>query len=95
LPHTKGFAPGKLGIYFHKHGAAVGAATRADYEQEADEFIAGALKHGTLACQRSTGDRVRYNVLTDEFAVVTPAGFIRTYYLRRNGLNYFVRECRK
>lgn len=95
MPYTRGFAPGKLGIHFYKHGTAVGAATRADYEQKADQFIGGPLTLGRLECQRSMGDRVRYNVLTDEFAVVTRAGFIRTYYLRRNGLNYFVRECLK
>lgn len=38
---------------------------------------------------RSNGDKIIYNKLTNEFAVTSKEGYIRTYFKPKNGIKYF------
>lgn len=64
-----------------------------------DEYLEGARKlinskpNGNILTKtRSNGDILFYNKSTNEFAVVTKHGVIRTYFKPREGIKYFNRQ---
>jgi len=74
----------------------------AEYERLAVAFLNTAMDAAIMECDRRNGDRVRYNLLTDEFAIVRWDGIVKTYYVakitihgRSSNLDYFYQECRK
>ncbi len=74
------FDQAKLNDHFARHGADFNAKTVSEYQAMAKNFIAGPLGPNTLEKYRADGDLVRYNTLTQEFAIMSPTGTIRTYY---------------
>ena len=77
----KGFAtPQKLSEHFKKHGAEFGFKSESEYLAAAQKFASSQPGSDVLVKIRANGDRVIYNVSTNEFAVVTPDGTIRTYF---------------
>ncbi len=86
-----------LNNHFAKHGSDYGALTPGEYEQQAIDFMSGGPDAYELQLRRPGGDYVRWNMVTDEFGVVTPRGVIRTYYGisgRVDALAYFLRQYR-
>ncbi len=71
----------KLARHFSDHRADFGATTEAEYEQMADEFLSNPL---TADCyeriRAADNDTIRFTVITDEYAVLSYDGFIRTYF---------------
>jgi pyocin large subunit-like protein len=64
-----------------------------------DEYLEGARKlinskpgGNILTKTRSNGDILFYNQSTNEFAVVTKDGVIRTYFKPKEGIKYFKRQ---
>ncbi len=83
-----------------KHQIEVGAADCPDYELRALDFLTKPPLPSLRECTRRMGDVVRYDSLTDEFAVFSVDGFIRTYMKADvnvhglpTNLDYFRREC--
>jgi len=83
-----------------KHRTEVGAVDCPDYETRALDFLTKPRFPALHECTRRLGDVVRYDSLTDEFAVFSFDGFIRTYMradVSVHGLpsnfDYFKREC--
>lgn len=79
----------QLKEHFEKHGKAMG------YD-DAQAYVAGAnaviSNPDTLhKIQRDDGDDVYYLEATDEFVVVSPAGYIRTYF-NPGGIAYYNRQ---
>lgn len=79
------------------------AASDLDYERMAKAFLTAALSATLLECVRSSnGDVIRFNTVTQEFAVMRADGVIKTFYkadprwhgFGRN-LRYFQVECSK
>jgi len=56
------------------------AATDTEYERRAEQFLLAPLRPDLLECKRKRGDIVRYDKVTQEFAVLSAAGVIRTYF---------------
>lgn len=83
MPNVTGFrTPTLLTIHFGWHGATVGATDEQDYEQKAKAFLEADITNTTiLEHTRSRGDVVRYNPTTEEFAIASATGHIRTYYI--------------
>jgi RHS repeat-associated protein len=86
--------------HFIKHGAKFGSKTAAAYERSAGAFLAGKPGKGVMQGVRSNGDIVRYNPKTNEFAVRTKDGAIRTYFKpdpaihkQKSNLDYFRKEA--
>jgi len=52
----------------------------AQYEALADKFMGERLRPTVLPCQRTHGDRVRYDPATGTFGVVSQDGILRTYF---------------
>lgn len=89
--------------HYKKHQADFKVASKEEYERLAAAFCNAPADAAIIECTRaSNSDRIRYNILTDAFAVVRRDGIIRTFFvakvnvhgLQRN-LDYFYRECLK
>jgi hypothetical protein len=88
--------------HFVKHGAKFGSKTAAAYERAASSFLAGKPRPGVMQGIRSNGDVVRYNPKTNEFAIKTKDGTIRTYFKpdpsvhkQKTNLDYYRQEVAK
>ena len=79
---TKGFRTGQQRLqHFGDHGADFAATSDADYEARADAFIGGKVPKYTLQSKRpSNNDLIRYSPATNEFAILSFDGYIRTYF---------------
>ncbi len=86
-PH---FAPGQLEQHFHKHGAAMGFATEADYLRAAQDLVRGGPGVETLS--RPGGDTLSYRTATGEFGVLSDRNVIRTYFKPDDGARYWQRQ---
>lgn len=78
----------KLQQHFEKHGWETGCATADEYLAAANAVIASPEALHKL--QAEDGDDLYFLERTGEFVVVSPAGYIRTYYLTDR--NYFDRQ---
>ena len=78
----------KLQQHFEKHGWETGCATAEEYIAAANSVIANPDSLHKL--QAEDGDDLYFLESTGEFVVVSPAGYIRTYYLTDR--DYFDRQ---
>lgn len=78
----------KLQQHFEKHGWETGCATAEEYLAAANAVIADPASLHKL--QAEDGDDLYFLERTGEFVVVSPAGYIRTYYLTDR--DYFDRQ---
>lgn len=78
----------KLRQHFEKHGQETGCATAEEYLAAANAVIANPAALHKL--QAEDGDDLYFLESTGEFVVVSPAGYIRTYYLTDR--DYFERQ---
>lgn len=78
----------KLQQHFEKHGWETGCATADEYLAAANAVIASPEALHKL--QAEDGDDLYFLERTGEFVVVSPAGYIRTYYLTDR--DYFDRQ---
>ena len=77
---AKGFSPSTLNDHYNRHGNALGAASKEEYEQKAKEYLQSPRgKHGD-AYVRSNGDVCRYDYDSKLFAVGTKDGIIKTFW---------------
>ena len=81
MPYTRGFADRLLlEEHFADKGESLGVSTKEDYLRLADEFLGSAPKVTTIECTDRKGDKIRGDLATEEFGVLSRSGFIRTYY---------------
>jgi pyocin large subunit-like protein len=100
---SKGFSdPYALRSHFAAHQAEFSFATSAEYEEAADKFLTGTKRGTTKEGRRRNGDLVRYDVITEEFGVMSSGKVIRTYFIPdpadhnfTTNLDYFKHECKK
>lgn len=78
----------KLQQHFEKHGQETGCATAEEYLAAANAVVANPAALHKL--QAEDGDDLYFLESTGEFVVVSPAGYIRTYYLTDR--DYFERQ---
>jgi pyocin large subunit-like protein len=67
-------------IHFAKHGADFPVPGEVEYELAAERFLLSPVRSGLLECKRNGGDLLRYDTASEEFAVMSRSGVIRTYY---------------
>ncbi len=75
--------------HFNKHGGDMGYATAEDYLAGANKVI---LADDVLSKFQDDGDTAYFLESTREFAVVSPDGYIRTYFKPDDGIDYFNRQ---
>jgi hypothetical protein len=78
----------------------MGAATLEEYEELADSFLATPIDQHTHCATDRRGDTLRYNASTGEFAILTAANVIRSYYHLRprrgkSGLQRFLEKAKR
>lgn len=103
VPFTNGFDPLVLADKFQRHGADFKALTMTEYEQMADEFLGGPRAPTTRECiRRRGGDKLRFDIASDEFGILSPSGEIKNYYkpdpaIHRevSNLVYFLKRCQQ
>lgn len=78
----------KLQQHFEKHGQETGCATAEEYLAAANAVVANPAALHKM--QAEDGDDLYFLESTGEFVVVSPAGYIRTYYLADR--DYFERQ---
>ena len=87
---ARDFAPGQLEAHYGKHGAGFGLVTQQEYLERARALLNSSPGKDVLGKMRMNGDILRYRVSTGEFAVMTGAGRIRTYF--RTDYRYWSRQ---
>jgi filamentous hemagglutinin len=89
--------------HFENHAQDFGATSEIEYENMAIEFLNSSLDSDTLEGRRSSNsDTIRFNRVTQAFAVMRIDGVIKTFYKPNpawhgfsSNLAYFQNECRK
>jgi len=75
--------------HFEKHKGEFNFATKEEYLNGANNM----LKQPDLLMKKDDdGDDLYYRESTNEFAVVSTDGYIRTYFKPTAGINYFKRQ---
>ena len=69
-----------------------GNLSKEEYLHRAQELVTSEPGGDILVKRRSNGDRLFYNQRTNEFAVLTEDGIIRTFFKPRDGIDYFRRQ---
>ena len=85
------FRTGEL-LYEHyeKHGVEMGFTSAEEYEEAASDVVESPnALHKTEA---EDGDMVYYIAETNEFVIVSPDGYLRTYFLPEDGMDYYNRQ---
>lgn len=72
--------PTKLLDHYARHGGDFRAKNADEYERLAEAFLEGPADPAIIEKNRQNGDKVRYNILSQEFAIARPDGTIRTYF---------------
>ena len=86
-----GFAPGRWLEHFEKHGGEFGYKTSVEYLRGAQTLTAGG--EGIETFVRTNGETLFYRAATNEFAVLTAQGLIRTYFKPMEGREYCLRQA--
>ena len=79
-----------LDQHYDKHGKEMGFASAADYEKAASDVINS--PDALYKTEAEDGDGVYYIEETNEFAVLSTDGYIRTYFNPSGGKKYFDRQ---
>ena len=77
--------------HYVKHGHEFGDITQEEYLQKANELIAS-VADTILKKYEDDGDLMYFNTATDEFLVLSPDGYIRTYFIPDDGIEYWERQ---
>jgi pyocin large subunit-like protein len=81
-----------LDSHFKKHAAEFGNITKEQYLKGAQDLVSSKPGGNILTKVRPNGDTIFYNKISNEFAVKTSDGIIRTYFKPTDGINYFNRQ---
>ncbi|MBQ8825816.1 MAG: hypothetical protein IJ007_01840 [Oscillospiraceae bacterium] len=79
-----------LDSHYEKHGIEMGFASAEEYEAAASAVINS--PDALYKTEKEDGDGVYYIEQTNEFAVLSTDGYIRTYFLPSAGKAYFDRQ---
>ena len=79
----------ELDKHFQTHGREFGNITKDQYIEKARALINSSSKD-VLTKVRTNGDTLYYNKVTNEFAVLTKDGIIRTFFKPSAGISYFI-----
>ncbi len=79
-----------LESHYEKHGIDMGFASEEEYLAAANAVINN--PDALHKIEAEDGDDVYYVEATNEFVVVAPDGYIRTYFLPDDGIDYYNRQ---
>ena len=79
----------KLAGHYADHGDEFGSITQADYLARARGLLNAPIGGNIRAHVRTGGDVLKYDVMANEFAVVSRDGMIRTFFRPKDGIEYW------
>lgn len=79
-----------LGQHYEKHGIEMGFASEEEYEAAASDVINN--PNALHKKEKEDNDEVYYVEETNEFAVLSADGYIRTYFYPSAGIKYYNRQ---
>ncbi len=95
-PWAKAFNKYSLDKHFDFHGKHMGFDSIESYKQHAIKFANTIDKKNCLSfVDAKTGATYKYNIVTNEFAIITKDGYIVTYYKPENGYDYYKEQIMK
>ncbi len=80
----------RLNEHYEKHGIEMGFSSAEEYEAAAKKVVLN--KDSLHKLEEEDGDDVYYLEISNEFVVVSPDGYIRTYFNPSDGINYYNRQ---
>lgn len=80
----------RLNEHYEKHGIEMGFASAEEYEAAAKRVVLN--KDSLHKLEAEDGDDVYYLEISNEFVVVSPDGYIRTYFNPSDGIDYYNRQ---
>lgn len=78
--------------HYQKHGAEFGDITKDEYLEMANALINSAGGAGILEKTQDDGDRLIYDERSNEFIVISPDGYIRSFFRPEDKKEYFDRQ---
>ena len=78
--------------HWQKHGAEFGGITKEEYLRKANELILSDDPALLTKAEKEDGDTLYYLESTNEFLVLSPDGYIRTYFRPGAGIDYYNRQ---
>jgi hypothetical protein len=81
------FQPGRWLPHFEKHAAEFGYRSPVEYLQGARSLVS---RSGVQTFTRANGDKLIYDSVTNEFAVLKNDGILRTYFKPKDGYRYWL-----
>lgn len=79
-----------LNEHYEKHGVEMGFSSAEEYEEAASDVVEN--EDALQKTEAEDGDMVYYLEDTNEFVIVSPDGYIRTYFLPEDGIDYYNRQ---
>lgn len=76
--------------HYEKHGKEMGFDSAEQYEDAASDVVENS--EVLQKTEAEDGDMVYYLEDTNEFVIVSPDGYIRTYFLPEDGIDYYNRQ---
>ena len=80
----------RLNEHYEKHGIEMGFSSAEEYEAAAKKVVLN--KDSLHKLEAEDGDDVYYLEISNEFVVVSPDGYIRTYFNPSDGIDYYNRQ---
>lgn len=77
--------------HFKKHGDEFGDISQEEYLEKANELISSSSKN-VLTKTSDDNDKLYFNKKTGEFLVLSADGYIRTYFIPDDGIDYWNRQ---
>ena len=80
----------RLEDHYEKHGKEMGFKDKESYEEAASDVVNN--PDALHKIEKEDGDDVYYVEKTNEFVVVSPDGYIRTFFNPDDGIDYYNRQ---
>lgn len=91
---AKDFNPSTLKTHANKHMKSMGFSSIEEYRAHAVSFANKVDRINNVSYVRKTGETVKFNTQTGEFAVITREGYVTTYYKPKNGIDEYNKDRR-
>lgn len=88
-PYAKGFNKSTLNSHFYRHGEQMGCKTKEQYEAKAVKFANKVNRRNCESFVDERGTTYKYNKSTNEFAIITKNGVVKTYFKPKEEERYF------
>lgn len=93
---AKDFKPSTLKNHVKSHMKSLGFTSEEEYRAHAVSFANKVDRVNNLSYVRPrTGETVKFNTKTGEFAVITKDGYVTTYFRPKTGIDYYNNDRRE